>query len=59
MHRAAQYTADVIRAHSYTAGKASHVAGVVASGDTLTIRLLAPAAQRGLLPTRIAKKSRQ
>jgi hypothetical protein len=40
---AAQYVADVVGARSYTAGKASHVAGVVASGDTLTIRLLAPA----------------
>jgi hypothetical protein len=50
---AAQYVADVVGARSYTAGKASHVAGVVASGDTLTIRLLAPGP--GLsLPDRVA-----
>jgi YVTN family beta-propeller protein len=39
----AHYLADVIGARAYMAGKASHIAGVVASGDTLTIRLLAPA----------------
>jgi YVTN family beta-propeller protein len=35
--------ADVVGARSYMAGKASQIAGVVANGDTLTIRLLAPA----------------
>jgi peptide/nickel transport system substrate-binding protein len=40
---AAHYLADVVGARSYMAGKASHIAGVVARGDTLTIRLLAPA----------------
>jgi YVTN family beta-propeller protein len=39
----ARYLADVIGARAYMAGKASHVAGVVANGETLTIRLLAPA----------------
>ena len=39
----AHYLADVVGARAYIAGKASHVAGVVANGDTLTIRLLAPA----------------
>jgi YVTN family beta-propeller protein len=34
---------DVVGARAYMAGKAPHIAGVVASGDTLTIRLLAPA----------------
>ena len=34
---------DVVGARAYMAGKASHITGVVASGDTLTIRLLAPA----------------
>jgi YVTN family beta-propeller protein len=39
----AQYLADVVGARAYMAGKASHIAGVVANGDTLTIRLDAPA----------------
>ena len=39
----AHYLADVVGARAYMAGKASHIAGVVANGDTLTIRLLAPA----------------
>ena len=39
----AHFLADVVGAGAYMAGKASHIAGVVASGDTLTIRLLAPA----------------
>ena len=39
----AQYLADVVGARSYMAGKATHIAGVLANGDTLTIRLLAPA----------------
>jgi YVTN family beta-propeller protein len=40
---AAQYLADVVGARAYMAGRASHIAGVVASGDTLTVSLLAPA----------------
>jgi YVTN family beta-propeller protein len=40
---AAHYLADVVGARSYMTGKASHIAGVAANGDTLTIRLLAPA----------------
>ncbi len=39
----AHFLADVVGARAYMAGKASHIAGVVANGDTLTIRLLAPA----------------
>ncbi len=39
----ATYLADVVGARAYMAGKAGHVAGVVANGDTLTIKLLAPA----------------
>jgi YVTN family beta-propeller protein len=39
----AQSLADVVGARAYMAGKTSHISGVVARGDTLTIRLLAPA----------------
>ena len=39
----AQFLADVVGARAYMAGNASHIAGVTATGDTLTIRLLAPA----------------
>ena len=39
----APFLADVVGARAYMAGKASHIVGVVANGDTLTIRLLAPA----------------
>ena len=39
----AQFLADVVGARAYMAGKASHIAGVTANRDTLTIRLLAPA----------------
>ena len=39
----AHFLADVVGARAYMAGKASHIAGVVANGDTLTITLLAPA----------------
>ena len=39
----AYYLADVVGAGAYMAGKTSHIAGVAASGDKLTIRLLAPA----------------
>jgi YVTN family beta-propeller protein len=35
--------ADVVGARAYMAGNASHIAGIAASADTLTIRLLAPA----------------
>jgi YVTN family beta-propeller protein len=35
--------ADIVGARAYMSGKASHIAGVIANGDTLTIRLLAPA----------------
>jgi YVTN family beta-propeller protein len=38
----AHYLADVVGASSYMAGKAAHIAGVVASGDMLTIHLLHP-----------------
>jgi YVTN family beta-propeller protein len=37
------YLADVVGARRYMAGKASHITGIVARGDTLTIRLAAPA----------------
>ena len=39
----AQFLADVVGARAYMAGKTGHIAGVLANGDTLTIRLLAPA----------------
>ncbi len=39
----AHYLSDVVGARAYMAGKASHIAGVVAGADTLTIRLLGPA----------------
>jgi YVTN family beta-propeller protein len=39
----AEYLADIVGARAYMAGKTSHIAGVVASGDRLTIRLLASA----------------
>ncbi len=38
----AHYLADVIGAPAYIAGKAQHIAGAVAHGDTLTIHLLQP-----------------
>ena len=37
------YLADVVGAGPYMAGKASHITGIVARGDKLTIRLTAPA----------------
>jgi YVTN family beta-propeller protein len=40
---ATSYLSDVVGADPYMAGKASHITGVVARGDTLTIRLTAPA----------------
>jgi YVTN family beta-propeller protein len=39
----ADYLADIVGAGAYMSGKARHIAGVMANGDTLTIRLLAPA----------------
>jgi peptide/nickel transport system substrate-binding protein len=39
----AKYLADVVGARAYMTGKATHISGVVADGDTLTIRLVAPA----------------
>jgi peptide/nickel transport system substrate-binding protein len=38
----AHYLADVVGAPAYRAGKASHLAGVIATGNTLTIRLRVP-----------------
>ena len=37
------YLSDVVGARGYMAGKASNITGIVALGDTLTIRLIAPA----------------
>ena len=37
------YLTDVVGARAYMSGKASHIAGVIAKGDRLTIRLRAPA----------------
>jgi YVTN family beta-propeller protein len=42
---------DVVGADAYAAGRASHVSGIVANGDTLTIRLERPAVD---LPDRLA-----
>jgi YVTN family beta-propeller protein len=39
----AHFLADIVGAGAYMSGKASHIGGVIAHGDTLTIRLLAPA----------------
>jgi YVTN family beta-propeller protein len=35
--------ADIVGARAYMAGKAAHIAGVTAHGNTLTVRLIAPA----------------
>ena len=51
---AAASLADIVGARAYMAGKASHIAGIVANGDTLTIRLLAPAPD---FPARIAQQA--
>jgi peptide/nickel transport system substrate-binding protein len=40
---ARSFLADVVGADAYIAGKAAHVSGVVARGDTLTIHLVQPA----------------
>jgi YVTN family beta-propeller protein len=37
------YLADIVGARRYMAGKASHINGIVARGDKLTIRLISPA----------------
>jgi len=37
------YLGDVVGARAYFAGKAPHISGIVARGNTLTIRLVAPA----------------
>ncbi len=39
----APFLGDVVGARAYMAGKTSHIAGVIANRDTLTIHLLAPA----------------
>ena len=39
----AHFLADIVGAGAYMSGKASHIGGVIAHGDTLTVRLLAPA----------------
>jgi YVTN family beta-propeller protein len=39
----APYLADIVGAGAYMSGKASHIAGVIANRDTLTVRLRAPA----------------
>jgi YVTN family beta-propeller protein len=39
----AHFLADIVGAGAYMSGKASDIAGVIANGDTLTVRLLAPA----------------
>jgi YVTN family beta-propeller protein len=46
-----QYFGDIVGADAYMVGRAKHVTGVVASGDTLTIRLLRPVPD---LPSRLA-----
>jgi YVTN family beta-propeller protein len=50
----ARYLADVVGAGEYMAGKAKDIAGILATGDTLRIRLIAPAGDflaRLALPT--------
>ena len=48
---AAAFASDIVGVAEYRAGRAPHVAGISARGDTLTIRLDAPAAD---LPARMA-----
>jgi YVTN family beta-propeller protein len=43
---------DIVGARAYMSGRAAHIAGVIARGDKLTIRLTAPA---GDLPARMAE----
>jgi YVTN family beta-propeller protein len=45
---------DIVGATAYERGRASHISGVVANGDTLTIHLTQPA---GDLPARLASTS--
>jgi YVTN family beta-propeller protein len=52
LHSAAQaYAGDIVGAKAYMAGHTAHISGIAADGDTLTVRLVAPAAN---LPTRLA-----
>lgn len=44
--------ADIVGARAYMAGKATHIAGVTAIGNTLTVRLTAPGPD---LPSRLAQ----
>ena len=48
---AAADLADIVGARAYMAGKAAHISGVTAHGDTLTVRLVATAPD---FPSRIA-----
>ena len=43
---------DIVGARAYMAGKAAHIAGVTVRGNTLTVRLTAPAPD---LPARLAQ----
>ena len=43
---------DIVGARAYMAGRVTHISGVIASGNTLTIRLTAPAPD---LPSRVAQ----
>jgi peptide/nickel transport system substrate-binding protein len=45
------YYEDIVGAKAYMAGNAAHIAGVLARGNTLTIRLVAPAPD---FPSRVA-----
>jgi YVTN family beta-propeller protein len=47
---ASEYS-DIVGAGAYMAGRAAHISGITASGDTLTVRLTAPAPD---LPARLA-----
>ena len=38
-----RYLANIVGAQAYMEGKAPHISGIVARGDTLTVRLVAPA----------------
>jgi peptide/nickel transport system substrate-binding protein len=44
--------ADIVGARAYMAGKSAHIAGVIARGNTLTVRLTGPAPD---LPARLAQ----
>jgi YVTN family beta-propeller protein len=47
---AQSYAGDIVGARAYMSGKAAHISGITVSGNTLTVRLLAPAAD---LPARL------